>query len=116
LKVCLSRDGHIRQPQVHRLVTVTFLGPAPDGYEVNHRDGHKRNNALDNLEYLTPEENRRHARQLGLFKSKLSQQQVREIRLLRLLGVHTKTIALWFKLSRRWVEAICAWTAWKDVA
>ena len=51
-----------RTEYVHRLVAVTFLGPppTPQRSQVNHKDGDKQNNALSNLEYVTPAENRAH--------------------------------------------------------
>ncbi len=51
---------------VHSLVAAAFLGPRPDGFQVNHKDGDKANNTVGNLEYLTPSENTRHALRNGL--------------------------------------------------
>lgn len=51
---------------VHRLVAWTFIGPQPDGLQVNHIDGVKRNNRPENLEYVTARENLAHAWRLGL--------------------------------------------------
>lgn len=59
--VNLSHNGRRHPRRVHALVTSAFLGPCPDGAEVNHIDYDKRNNQLGNLEYVTHQENMRHA-------------------------------------------------------
>ena len=48
---------------VHRLVAATFLGspPDPSKWQVNHMDGDGANNALTNLEYVSPAENQLHS-------------------------------------------------------
>ena len=42
---------------VHRMVAECYIGPCPEGMEVDHIDGDKTNNHISNLQYLTPEEN-----------------------------------------------------------
>ena len=55
-----------RTRKVHSIVAEVFIGPRPHGMDVNHRDGNKQNNAVENLEYCTRRENMQHARALGL--------------------------------------------------
>ena len=55
---------------VHRLIARTFIGEIPKGYNVNHKDGDKSNNRLENLEILTCSQNTKHAINNGLFKPK----------------------------------------------
>lgn len=57
-------------PLIHRLVVEKFLGPIPEGLEVDHLDGNTRNNAVDNLECVTHEENLRRARASGVYRYK----------------------------------------------
>lgn len=52
LRVALKIDGKTRWRGVHRLVAAAFIGPAPAGTEVNHRNGNKNDNSVENLEYI----------------------------------------------------------------
>ena len=66
----LHINGKKYNRRVHRLVLQTFE-PIPN-YEsmtVNHKDGDKLNNELDNLEWMTQKENINHAWETGLFDS-----------------------------------------------
>ena len=51
---------------LHRLIYATFGGDIPDGMEINHIDGVKTHNWIQNLEVLTPKENIAHAERTGL--------------------------------------------------
>ncbi len=76
---------------IHRLIAMTFL-PNPNQLPaVNHKDGDKTNNAVDNLEWCTNSHNRKHAHAMGLstlvrkygiehHNAKLNPQKVAEIR------------------------------------
>lgn len=57
VEATLSIDGRRVDVGVHRLVMAAHAGPCPDGCEVDHIDRNKANNRLDNLRYLTHEEN-----------------------------------------------------------
>lgn len=53
-RIVLNRNGRIRGWLVHRLVLQAFVGPLPAGQESCHRDGVRRNVALENLRYAAP--------------------------------------------------------------
>lgn len=54
---------------IHVLLARAFIPNPMDKPEVNHIDGNKNNNSLDNLEWVTRRENNLHARRTGLHKS-----------------------------------------------
>lgn len=65
----LWRDNRGHMFMVHRIVAAAFIGPLPDGKEVNHIDGDKGNNGVANLEYVTRSQNMIHAYDTGLRKA-----------------------------------------------
>ena len=66
LKVSLSKNNVHPSFPVHRLVAKTFIPNPECKKQVNHIDGNKENNCVDNLEWVTPLENNRHAFENGL--------------------------------------------------
>jgi hypothetical protein len=88
LQVGLCKNSKVYNAKVHRLVALTFLLNLDGTKQVNHIDGDKENNNVDNLEWVTPLENTTHAIKIGLRKSKpkppvkLSNKQINEIRLI----------------------------------
>lgn len=109
--VVLVKNTMTKTPVVHRFVMLAFRGPRPKGSHINHVDGIKTNNRLDNLEYCSPKENAQHAMKLRLRPrvpyvppehrargsrnhfSKLTECQVREIKALLKLGLSNPAIA-----------------------
>lgn len=55
---------------VHDLVAEQFIGPRPEGYDIDHVDGNRSNNHYTNLEYVTRQENIRRAWVRRLAKEK----------------------------------------------
>ena len=68
LRVILCVSGRLHYMRVNRLIAVTFLPNENDLPLVNHKDGDKGNNSLDNLEWVTHKENVLHAHHTHLHK------------------------------------------------
>lgn len=64
--VHLHSDNLRRAVTVHALVAGSFLGPRPEGLDVNHKNANKTDNRLANLEYVTRTKNHEHAVRMGL--------------------------------------------------
>jgi hypothetical protein len=61
LRRTVDGETEYRRQTLHVLVAEHFLpGPPSDGHCVNHIDGDKTNNCANNLEWVTPAENRCH--------------------------------------------------------
>lgn len=122
---------------VHRLVADAFIGPCPDGMEVNHLDGDKSNNSVRNLEYATRAENAAHASRMGLTptgdshgskthpemvpkgqshgNAVLTDVEVVSIRRLRSRGVRLKAIAARFGIAEATVSSIAKGKSWSHI-
>ena len=111
-------DRRTHKAYVHRLVAAAFL-PAVEGAEVNHRNGDKKDNRAENLEWITRSENARHKVCVlgsGLGESHsgavLSWAKVQEIRLRRRRGETLKGIAEQYGVTFQNVHLICAGKSW----
>jgi len=118
-QVSLYKYGVAGRFRVHQLVMDAFVGPLQSGMQVNHIDGDKANNRLDNLEYVTPSENQRHAFRIGLQSnqgenhscSKLTEKIVHEIRSLD--GKETrKSMAERFGVHKSTIKAVINRRSW----
>lgn len=103
---------------VHRLVAEKYI-PNPDNLpQVNHKDGNKTNNCVDNLEWVSNSVNRKHAVQSGLHIhgekcpwSKLTLENVNYIR--NHPEMSKKELSEMFKVSRETIRDILIGRSWK---
>jgi len=65
LQVNVKIDGKFINKSVHRLVARTFILNPDNLLEINHKDCDKTNNSVDNLEWVTHEENIAYRDKLG---------------------------------------------------
>lgn len=88
--VGLMKDGKQKSVSIHRLVAENFISNQYDKPQVNHIDGNKENNNVDNLEWVTNKENIIHSYKSGLREgtchvgernnmAKLTEKRVKEI-------------------------------------
>jgi hypothetical protein len=69
LQVGLRKHNQRKWVGVHRLVAIHFIDNPENKPQVNHIDGNKQNNTVENLEWVTQEENQQHAIRTGLRKN-----------------------------------------------
>ena len=65
-RVCLFKNNSRKYVSIHRLVADTFISNPYNKPQVNHIDGNKTNNKVDNLEWCNQSENELHAHKIGL--------------------------------------------------
>lgn len=116
-------DGQFKNVLLHRVVVETFLGPIPAGHWVNHKNGDKSDNRLENLEIGTPKFNHEHAR--DVLKRKWSQGEnhtraamthltIEAIRALAKLGWTQAHLAEVFLVSQPTIQHIVSGKTWKE--
>ena len=123
----LCRDGVGHRFSIHVLVAAAFIGPRPEGYDINHLDGNPLNNAVTNLEYATRSDNnihsyhvlhRTHGGAKGVRNSgaKLTETQVRKIHRLFATGRYTQSeLGRMFNVTHVTVHRIVHGKGWKHL-
>ena len=66
LQVGLRKHNQRKYVSIHRLVAIHFIENPENKKQVNHIDCNKQNNNINNLEWVTSQENQKHAKENGL--------------------------------------------------
>lgn len=130
LKISIEKDGYeyitllgnkgaTKSFFIHRLVVHAFMTNLNDLPQINHKDGNKTNNKVDNLEWLTAKQNVRHALRTGLRKSGenhpwaiLTNYQVQQVPVLLEQGLTQKAISKLYNVSYSCIKNICQKRKW----
>ena len=107
---------------VHRLVALAFIPNPENKPQVNHIDGDKTNNCVDNLEWVTQTENMRHATDiLGHYRGEkaptaiLTEQDVIEIMKLLQDGKRNEDIAPLYSVGAHVIKQIRRGVSWRHI-
>ena len=136
-QVINKHNGHIVKPQpngkgylrvsigkklmfVHRLVAEKYIPNPENKPQINHKDGNKLNNSVDNLEFVTNQENRNHALKNGLhiYGEKCSYSKLKEkdvIYILNNLEKSDKELSDIFNVSKSTINDIRKGRTWKHL-
>lgn len=125
-KISISSHGYEvvtvngKTKYVHRLIAEEHI-PNPNNYKtVNHINGNKRDNRIENLEWVSRRKNCEHARLNGLSDLKLqgvkdlTKEQVLKIKELRNEGNTYKNISKQFNRDSRTIWDICNGKRYKE--
>ena len=121
--VHLTVNGKRKAHTMHRLVAMSFI-PNPKNFPlVNHKDGNKWNNHVNNLEWVTHSQNLSHAYDTGLMShkgsknslAKLTESDIPVIRQLIKDGLMMKDIAKRYNVHYSVITCVRTGKTWSHV-
>ena len=136
-RVSVSVNGKKERWHIHVLMARTFLdldlaqhGTKSDSFQVDHKDGNKRNNSLENLEVVTKRENYNRALKAGCYSKngyaskgkakkslrRFSKEDVAEIKKLKSEGFSYRKIAEKFRCNHLAIYQIVKGSTYQDLS
>lgn len=122
--VGLINDAGVRKNvSLHRAVALTWIGPIPKGYWVNHENGNKADNHVNNLRIDTPQYNHLHASRVlnrhyakgeRSAMSRLNPEAIKAVFELRRLGWSQRRIAQAIGVSQPTINSVLHGRTWKS--
>lgn len=129
--ISLSKGGKIYYNTLHKVVALTFLIKPEGKYEINHKDGVKINNHIENLEWVTSSENRKHAFKMGLQDKtiaaakarcgmkasnvRFNNSQIKKIREENKNGLSLRKLAIKYKCGKSTIFGIVKRQTWRHI-